>query len=88
VINALLMLAALGIGFGGSPWPAFAICGTLIVALGIPHQREVLRRYTGQPKTDIVLAMLFEVCAALAGAFASAWVGYGLRVLFTHVLVR
>jgi hypothetical protein len=82
------MVAAFGIGFGGSPWPAFAICGTLIVALGIPHQRESLRRYAGEPKTDIVLAMLFEVGAALAGALASAWVGYGLRALLTQVLAR
>ncbi len=88
MINALLMLAALGIGFGGSPWPAFAICGTLVVVLGIPRQRESLRRYAGQPKTDIVLGMLFEVCAALAGAFASAWIGYGLRLLLAHLPAR
>jgi hypothetical protein len=81
VINASLMVAAAGIGFGGSPWPAFAICGVFVVILGLPAQLDILRRYAGQPKTDVVLVMLFETGLAIAGTFASAWAGYGLRLV-------
>ncbi len=79
MINALLLFAAAGIGFGGSPWAGFAVAASLIVVFGIPQQLEHLKRYAGQPKTDIVLVMLFEVALAVGGAFASAWAGYGLR---------
>jgi hypothetical protein len=82
------MIAAAGIGFGGSPWAAFAICASLIVAFGIPQQRQALRRYAGQPKTDIVIVMLFEVGLAVAGALASAWIGYGMRHLLAAILSR
>ena len=86
MINALLMLAAVGIGFGGSPWAAAAICGALVIAFGIPGQLDTLRRYKRQPKADIVLVLLFRVCLAIAGTFAAAWLGYGLRLLLAHVL--
>lgn len=79
MINTLLMFATAAIGFGGEPWIAFAIGSALIVLLGIPQQREILKHYRGQPVTDIVLAMTFKVGMAIAGAFVSAWVGYGLR---------
>ena len=86
MINALLMFAAAGIGFGGSPWAAFAISASLTIVFGIPQQVQFLKRYAGQPKTDIVLAMLFEVGLAVAGTFASAWAGYGLRYFLAMLL--
>jgi hypothetical protein len=82
VINALLMFAAAGFGFGGSPWEGFAIGASLIVLFGIPQHREILKRYRGHPKTDIVFGLLFEIGLAVAGAFASAWIGYFLALLF------
>jgi hypothetical protein len=78
MVNAFLMLAAAGIGFGGSPRAAFAIGAALILLFGLPHQLRFLRRYAGQPKTDIVLAMLFGVGLAIVGVLMSAWAGYGL----------
>jgi hypothetical protein len=82
MVKALLMFATAGIGFGGLPWAAFAIGAAAIVLLGIPQQRERLKRYRGHPKTDIVFAMLFDLGLAIAGAFASAWFGYYLALLF------
>ena len=76
------MFAAAAIGFGGSPWEGFAIGASLIVLFGIPQQREILRRYRGYPKTDIVFAILFDLALVIAGAFASAWFGYFLALLF------
>lgn len=81
MVNALLMFAAAGIGFGGSPWEGFAIGAFLVVLLGIPQHLQFLKRYVGQPKTDVILVMLFEVGLVVAGVFASAWAGYGLRLL-------
>ena len=81
MINFFLIFAAAGIGFGGSPWAAFAICASLIIMLGIPQRQDFLKRFAGQPKTDVYFAMLFEVGLAVAGALASAWAGYGLRLL-------
>jgi hypothetical protein len=81
VTNGLLMFAAAGIGFGGSPWVGFAMGSSMLVLLGIPEQRALLKRYAGQPKTDIILAMLFEIGLAVAGAFVSAWAGYLLVLL-------
>ena len=86
MVNALLMFAAAGIGFGGSPWAGFAIGASLIVLFGIPQQLALLKRYRGQPKADIVLVMLFEVGLAVAGVLASAWAGYGLRYLVKRLL--
>jgi hypothetical protein len=88
VVNTLLMFAAAGIGFGGSPWIAFAIGASLIVLFGLPQQSAYLKRYAGQPKTDVVLVMLFEVSFGVFGAFASAWAGYGLRLLLAFYLKR
>ena len=81
MINFFLIFAAAGIGFGGSPWAAFAICASLIIVLGLPQQHDLLKRFAGQPKTDVYFVILFEVGLAVAGALASAWVGYGLRLL-------
>jgi hypothetical protein len=81
VTNALLMFAAAGIGFGGLPWVGFAIGASMLVLLGIPQQLSLLKRYAGEPKTDIVLAIMFEVGLAVAGAFVSAWAGYFLVLL-------
>jgi hypothetical protein len=83
MINALLMFATAGIGFGGWPWAAFTIGASAIVLLGAPAQLEILNRHAGQPVTDIVLAMMFKVALVVAGAFASAWAGYGLRNLLS-----
>jgi len=81
VVNALLIFATAAIGFGGSPWAAFAIGACAIIMLGLPQQRQILKRYAGHPKTDVVFIMVFEVGVAIAGAFAAAWSGYGLRHL-------
>ena len=59
----------------------FAIGVAMIILLGLPQQRDFLRRYAGQPKTDVYFVMLFEIGLAVAGALASAWVGFGLRSL-------
>jgi hypothetical protein len=88
MVNALLMFATAGIGFGGTPWHAFAVGASLIVLLGIPQQREELKRYRRQPKADIVLGMIFKAGLAVAGAFASAWAGYGLRLVLAQLLHR
>jgi hypothetical protein len=81
VTNALLIFASATIGFGGSPWAAFAICASLIIVLGLPQKHDFLKRFAGQPKTDVYFVIVFEVGLAVAGALASAWVGYGLRLL-------
>jgi hypothetical protein len=81
VINALLMIAAAGIGFGGSPWAGAALGALFIVLLSIPQQRDTLRGYRGEPKTDIVLSMLFLVSMAAAGSLASAWLGYFVAMM-------
>jgi hypothetical protein len=88
VTNALLTFAAAGIGFGGEPWAGFAAGASLVVLLGIPQQVAVLKQYAGEPKTDIVLALLFGVGLALAGTLASAWAGYGLRNLLATFMPR
>jgi hypothetical protein len=81
VINALLIFATAAIGFGGSPWAAFAIGAAAILVLGVPQHRDVLKRYAGHPKTDVIFGMVFEAGLAIAAALASAWTGYGLRLL-------
>ena len=63
----------------------FAIGATMIVLLGLPQRRDFLRRYAGQPKTDVYFVMLFEIGLAVVGALASAWVGLGLRYLVARV---
>lgn len=81
MINGLLMFAAAGFGFGGSPWLAFAIGGLLIILLGSPQHLDLLKRFAGQPKADIYFVIVSEVGLALAGALASAWTGYALLLL-------
>jgi hypothetical protein len=78
---ALLVFAAVGMGFGGKPWIAFTVGGAFIGMLAILDYFDVLKRYRGQPKADIVLAMTAKVSVAIVGMFASAWTGYGLRLL-------
>ena len=82
MVNALLMFAAAGFGFGGSPWLGFALGASLMVLSAIPDQLETLKRYRGQPKTDIVLAMLLESGLVVFASLASAWFGYFLALLF------
>ena len=81
MINALVMLAAAGFGFGGSPWIGFAICAPVAIVLSFPQHLDVLARYYGQPKTDIALMILMYFGMVSLGAFASAWVGYFLALL-------
>jgi hypothetical protein len=80
MINALLIFAAAGVGFGRAPWAAFAISAALILLFGIPQHLDLLKRFAGQPRTDVYFAIP-EVGLAIAGAFASAWTGYALLLL-------
>jgi hypothetical protein len=80
MINALVMLAAAGFGFGGSPWIGFAICAPAAIMLSFPQHLDVLARNYGQPKTDIALMILMYFGLVTVGAFASAWVGYILAL--------
>jgi hypothetical protein len=43
---------------------------------------EILERYGGEPATDIVLTIIVKVSLSILAAFAIAWFGYGLRLLF------
>jgi hypothetical protein len=79
MVNALLMCAAAGFGFGSSPWIGFAIGASMIVLLSVPEQREVLSRYRGQPKTIFVILLYLGLVTG--GAFVSAWLGYFLVLL-------
>jgi len=85
VINPLLLFATAAVGFGGAPWAAFAVGASMIVVLGLPAQLDLLRRYRRQPKADLVLIAVFKTGLAIAGSFASAWAGYGLRHLLWHL---
>jgi len=85
VINPLLLFASAAVGFGGAPWVAFAVGASMIVLLGLPAQLDLLRRYRSQPKADVILIAMFKTGLAIAGSFASAWVGYGLRHLLWHL---
>ena len=82
MIKALLMIVAAGIGFVGSPWIGFAFGASLMLLSAIPDQQELLKHYRGQPKTDIVLALLFDSGLTVLGSLASAWFGYFLALLF------
>ena len=50
----LYLETAFGIGFGGAPWVACALGVVAVVVFGLPAWVDLLRRYAGQPKTDIV----------------------------------
>ena len=82
MVNALLMVAAAGFGFGGSPWIGFAIGAPMAVALSIHEQLDVLSRYRGQPKTDIVMVILLYLGMVIAGVLACAWLGCFVTILF------
>jgi len=81
MVNALLMFAAAGVGFGGSPWIASIAGAALAIVLSCPDHLDVLSRYKGEPKTDLVLMILVYFGLVTVGAFASAWVGYFLALL-------
>jgi len=81
MVAGLLMFGIAGAAFAGEPWFAFAVGAFLMVAFRIPEQVQTMKRYAGQPSTDIVLAMMLEAALNIAGAFAAAWAGYGLRLL-------
>ena len=57
-----------------------------VVVLGLPTHLDTLKEYAGQPKTDVLFGLLFEVGLAATGA--SAWMGYGVRLflslLYSH----
>ena len=88
--NAILMLIAATIGLAGSPWVGFAIAASMLVLVAIPQQLELLKRYAGEPKTDIVLGMLFEfrhgrrgrVCERMGWVFPTAPEKLGTSLLF------
>ena len=84
VTYALLIFATVGMGFGERPWVAFTVGVAFIVVLAILEHVEILKRYRGQPKTDVVLALGVKVSIAIVGVFASAWSGYGLRLLLVR----
>jgi hypothetical protein len=81
MIKALLLCAAAGLGFIGSPWIGFAFGASLMQLSAIPDQQELMGRYSGQPKTDVVFAMLLKNALAVVGCLASAWFGYSLALL-------
>ena len=85
VINPLLLFGTAAVGFGGAPWAAFAAGASMIVLLGLPAQLDLLKRYRSQPKADVILIAVFKTGLAIAGSFASAWVGYGLRHVLWHL---
>jgi hypothetical protein len=78
---ALLIVATVGLGFGGRPWVAFTVGVAFIGVLAILEYVDILKHYRGQPKTDIVLALMVKASIAIVGMFASAGTGYGLRLL-------
>jgi hypothetical protein len=80
VTYALLTVATLGMGFAGRPWVAFAAAAGFIVVLAVVDALEVAQRYRGEPKTDIVLVVVFKAVAATLSALAVAFAGYGLRL--------
>jgi hypothetical protein len=47
------------------------------------HSRSAafFKRFRGQPKTDLILIKLFENGVVIAGALATAWAGFGLRLV-------
>ena len=86
MINALLIFAAAGVGFGRAPWAAFAISASLILLLGSPKHLDLLRRFAGQPRTDVYFVILFEVGLAIAGGLFTLET-LTRRVLSSHLLL-
>jgi len=81
VTYALLTFATLGMGFAGTPWVAFVAAAGFIAVLSVVDALEIVERYRGEPKTDIVLTMIFKATAATVSALALAFAGYGLRLM-------
>jgi hypothetical protein len=96
MINALVMLAAAGFGFGGSPWIGFAICAPVAIVVSFPRHLDVLARYYGEPKTDIALMMpdVFlcgqprDVRKCMSWLFACALVEALVAVQFAAALIE
>ena len=88
MVPALFMFAAAGVGFGGHPWIAFACAAVLMIAATAPEKFETLWRYSGQGLTNIAIAMLLQIAMNIAGAFVSAWAGYGFRQYLTFLWSR
>jgi hypothetical protein len=80
VTYALLTFATLGMGFAGQPWVGFVAAAGFIAVLSVVDALEIVERYKSEPKTDIVLTMIFKAAAATVGAVALAFAGYGLRL--------
>ena len=80
MVPALFMFATASVGFGGHPWIAFVGGAFLMIASSAPERVQTLRRYKGEGVADVAIAMLLEIAMNIAGALASAWAGYGLRV--------
>jgi hypothetical protein len=80
VTYALLTFATLGMGFAGRPSVAFVAAAGFIAVLSVVDVLEVVQRYRGEPKTDLVLAMIFKAVIATFSALALALAGYGLRL--------
>lgn len=81
MVAALLMVGIAGVGFAGEPWLASAFGAMVMVAFCLPENIKTVKRYAGEPSTDIAFAILMQWLVNVAGAFASAWAGYGLRLL-------
>jgi hypothetical protein len=88
MVPALFMFAAASVGFSGHPWIAFAVGALLMIAASAPEKIETLRRYKGEGVADVVIAMLLQMAMNVAGAFVSAWAGYGFRHYLTLLWPR
>ena len=86
MVSALLMSGTASVGFGGHPWIAFAGGLVLLFAYSVPDNVEVLRQYRGEPKTDIVFNILWIMAGTFVGALASAWAGYGVRLILRFLM--
>jgi hypothetical protein len=81
VTYALLTFATFGMGLAGRPWMAFAVAAGFIAVFTVIDSLEIMQRYRNEPKTDIVLTMIFKAAASTLSALAIAWAGYGLRLM-------
>ena len=80
VTYALLTFATFGMGFAGRPWMAFVAAAGFIAVLSVVDALEVVERYSGEPKTDLMLTMIFKAFIVTLSALALALAGYGLRL--------
>jgi hypothetical protein len=58
------------------------IGASMVVLFSFPEQRDILERYRGQPKNDVVLVILLYLGLVMVGAFFSAWLGNFLAFIF------